>query len=72
MLLRRLLVVKIEKMRITVAVRRRAKKKKLLKKVKGYYGTKHVSFRSAKEQWMKGLSYSYRDRKVRGRQFRKK
>lgn len=45
-------------------------KKKILKLAKGYYGQKHRSYRKAKEQVMHSLSYAYRDRRDRKRQFR--
>ncbi|MEZ0322786.1 MAG: 50S ribosomal protein L20 [Hydrogenothermaceae bacterium] len=45
-------------------------KKKILKLAKGYYGQKHRSYRRAKEQVMHSLTYAYRDRRDRKRQFR--
>jgi len=38
---------------------------------KGYFGSKSKLFRVANQQVMKSLSYAYRDRKVRKREFRK-
>jgi large subunit ribosomal protein L20 len=52
----------------TVARKRR---KKILKLAKGYYGSKHLLYRTANEQVMKSLAYAYRDRKRRKREFRK-
>ncbi|GBU10529.1 hypothetical protein AwErysi_01450 [Erysipelotrichaceae bacterium] len=52
----------------TVARRRR---KKILKLAKGYYGAKHLLFRTAKEQVMKSYMYAYRDRRQKKRDFRK-
>jgi ribosomal protein L20 len=52
----------------TVARRRR---KKILKLAKGYFGSKHLLFRTAKEQVMKSYMYAYRDRRQRKRDFRK-
>lgn len=52
----------------TVARKRR---KKVLKLAKGYFGSKHLLYRTANEQVMKSLSYAYRDRKRRKRDFRK-
>jgi len=49
----------------------RRRRKKYLKSAKGYYGGKHRLFKSAKEQVEKGLQYSYRDRRVRRREFRR-
>ncbi len=47
------------------------KHKKILKGARGYYGSKSRSYRIAKEQLLKSLSYSYRDRKNRKRNFRR-
>ncbi|NLM63455.1 MAG: 50S ribosomal protein L20 [Mollicutes bacterium] len=49
----------------------RARRKKVLKLAKGYFGSKHRLYRTAKEQVMKSLTYSYRDRKQKKREFRK-
>lgn len=45
--------------------------KKVLKLAKGYRGQKSNVYRRANEQVLKSLSYAYRDRKVRKRDFRK-
>lgn len=52
----------------TVARKRR---RKILKLAKGYFGSKHLLYRTANEQVMKSLAYAYRDRKRRKREFRK-
>ena len=44
--------------------------KKVLKAAKGYYGARSRLFKSAREAIDKALKYSYRDRKVKKRQFR--
>lgn len=49
----------------------RKRRKKVLKQAKGYYGSKHTLYRTANEQVMKSLQYSFRDRKQRKRDFRK-
>lgn len=49
----------------------RNRRKKVLKLAKGYYGSKHTLYRTANEQVMKSLQYSFRDRKQRKRDFRK-
>lgn len=49
----------------------RARRKKVLKLAKGYFGSKHRLYRTAKEQVMHSLSYAYRDRKQKKREFRK-
>lgn len=38
---------------------------------KGYFGSKHALYRTAKQQVMKSLMYAYRDRRQRKRDFRK-
>jgi len=52
----------------TVARKRR---RRILKLAKGYFGSKHLLYRTANEQVMKSLAYAYRDRKRRKRDFRK-
>lgn len=49
----------------------RRRHKKILKLAKGYYGGKSKLFRPANQAVMKSLSYAYRDRRVRKRDFRK-
>jgi len=49
----------------------RARRKKILKMAKGYFGSKGALYRTANEQVMRSLRYSYRDRKQRKRNFRK-
>jgi len=57
--------------RSSSSVPTRHRRNKILKAARGYYGGKHRLFKSAKEQVEKGLQYSYRDRKVRKREFRR-
>ena len=47
------------------------RRKKILKLAKGYFGSKHRLFKTAKEQVMKSLVYAYRDRRQKKRDFRK-
>ena len=47
-----------------------ARHKKVLKKAKGYYGRRKNTFRTANAAVEKAALYSYRDRKVRKREFR--
>lgn len=47
------------------------KRKKILKAAKGYRGGKSKLLRTAKDSVEKSLQYSYRDRRVRRRNFRK-
>lgn len=50
---------------------RTRRRKKILKLAKGYFGSKHRLFKTAKEQVMKSLFYAYRDRRQKKRDFRK-
>lgn len=47
------------------------RRKRVLKLAKGYYGSKHKLFKTAKQQVMKSYQYAYRDRKQNKRNFRK-
>ena len=58
-------------MRVKGGPATRNRRKKVLKLAKGYYGSKHRLFRTAKEQVVKSLYYSFRDRKQTKRNFRK-
>lgn len=49
----------------------RARRKKIMKLSKGYFGSKHKLYKTAKEQVMHSLAYAYRDRKQNKRDFRK-
>ena len=49
----------------------RARRKKVMDRAKGYFGSKHRLYRTAKEQVMHSLSYAYRDRRQKKRDFRK-
>ena len=49
----------------------RARRKKVMKLAKGYFGSKHRLYRTAKEQVMHSLKYAYRDRRQKKRDFRK-
>ena len=48
-----------------------ARRKKVLKRAKGYFGSKHVLFKTAKEQVMHSLRYAYISRKLVKRDYRK-
>ena len=48
----------------------RAKRKKILKLTRGYYGSRRNVWTVAKNTWEKGLTYAYRDRKQKKRNFR--
>ncbi|MBO6195289.1 MAG: 50S ribosomal protein L20 [Bacilli bacterium] len=45
--------------------------KKILKRAKGYFGSKHRLYKTAKEQLMHSGQYAYRDRRQKKRDFRK-
>ncbi|MBU5593641.1 50S ribosomal protein L20 [Amphibacillus sp. MSJ-3] len=49
----------------------RKRRKRTLKLAKGYYGSKHALFKTAKQQVWKSGQYAYRDRKQKKRDFRK-
>ena len=48
----------------------RAKRKKVLKLTRGYFGCRKNVWTVAKNTWEKGLTYAYRDRKNKKRNFR--
>ena len=48
----------------------RAKRKKILKLTRGYYGSRRHVWTVTKNTWEKGLTYAYRDRKQKKRNFR--
>ena len=48
----------------------KSKRKKILKRAKGYYGRRKNVWKVAKNAVEKGLLYSYRDRKNKKRSFR--
>ena len=49
----------------------RARRKKVLKEAKGYFGSKHRLYKTAHEQVMHSGNYAFRDRKQNKRNFRK-
>ncbi len=49
----------------------KARHKKVLKQAKGYFGSKHRLYKTAKEQLMHSGQYAFRDRKQNKREFRK-
>ena len=49
----------------------RARRKKVLKEAKGYFGSKHRLYKTAHEQLMHSGQYAYRDRRQNKRNFRK-
>jgi len=49
----------------------RRRHKKVIKLTKGQYGTRHSLYRRAHEAMLKSLTYAYRDRRTRKRDFRR-
>ena len=48
----------------------RARRKKILKLTRGYFGARKNVWTVAKNTWEKGLTYAFRDRKDKKRSFR--
>jgi len=57
--------------RVKRGVASRARRKKVLKQAKGYYGARSRTFKVAKQAVIKAGQYAYRDRRQRKRQFRR-
>ena len=57
--------------RVKTASITKARHKKILKNAKGYFGSKHRLYKTAKEQLMHSGVYAYRDRRQKKRDFRK-
>jgi large subunit ribosomal protein L20 len=57
------------KIKHAVATRRR--KKRLLKKTKGSFGQRSTRYQQAKNTLIKAMTYAYRDRRVKKREFRR-
>lgn len=53
------------------AVASRARRKKILKSARGYFGARSKVYTVAKNAVEKGLTYAYRDRKTKKRTFRR-
>jgi len=56
--------------RVKYSVASRRRRKKVLKLTKGYWGAKSKLYRIAHEAMMKSLTYAYRDRRAKKRDFR--
>ena len=56
--------------RVKNSVTTKARHKKVLKAAKGYFGSKHRLYKTAKEQLMHSGQYAYRDRRQKKRDFR--
>jgi large subunit ribosomal protein L20 len=57
------------KVKHSVATRRR--KRKLLKKAKGYWGDRSKQYQQARRTLMKAMTYAYRDRRMKKRSARR-
>ena len=57
--------------RVKNSVTTKARHKKVLKAAKGYFGSKHRLYKTAKEQLMHSGQYAFRDRRQKKRDFRK-
>jgi large subunit ribosomal protein L20 len=57
--------------RVRRGFRARRRRNKVLKLAKGFVGGRSKLYRTARNAVFKALTYSYRDRKVRRRQFRR-
>ena len=57
-------------MRVKTSVARKQRKKRLLKQTKGFWGLRSNVFRRAKETVLRGMAYSYRDRRAKKRTLR--
>ena len=57
--------------RVKNGVTTKARHKKVLKQAKGYFGSKHRLYKTAKEQLMHSGQYAFRDRRQKKRDFRK-
>ena len=57
--------------RVTNTVARRKKRKKVLKRAKGFSGARGKLYKTAKETLLRADMYSFRDRRCKKRDFRK-
>src|SRR3954447_6977556 len=57
--------------RVKRSVHGKKKRREVLAQASGYRGLKKNTYRKAKEQMLKSLSYAYRDRRARKRDFRR-
>lgn len=57
--------------RVKRSVNAKKKRRTILKSAKGYRGQRSRLYRKAKEQWLHSMTYAYRDRRARKREFRR-
>ncbi len=58
-------------MRVKGGIVKANRRRKILKLAKGYFGSKHRLYRTAKEANMKAMAYAYTSRRIIKRDFRK-
>lgn len=56
--------------RVKHSVAKRKRKKRVLKKAKGFWGDRSKQFQQARRTLMHALAYAYRDRRTKKRNFR--
>ncbi len=56
--------------RVTKSVSAKKRHKKILQATKGHYGARSRLYKTAKQSNIKALQYSFRDRKIKKRDFR--
>ena len=57
--------------RVKRSVNAKKKRRTILKSAKGHRGQRSRLYRKAKEQWLHSMTYAYRDRRARKREFRR-
>ena len=57
--------------RVKRSVNAKKKRRTILTSAKGYRGQRSRLYRKAKEQWLHSMTYAYRDRRARKREFRR-
>ena len=57
--------------KVKLSPSRRRRKKRILKLAKGQWGARSKRYRIARESVMRSLAFSYRDRKIKKRNFRR-
>ena len=57
--------------RVKRSVNAKKKRRTILKSAKGNRGQRSRLYRKAKEQWLHSMTYAYRDRRARKREFRR-
>ena len=57
--------------RVKRSVNAKKERRTILKSAKGYRGQRSRLYRKAKEQWLHSMTYAYRDRRARKREFRR-